>query len=95
MSDAEQVNDGNDLVIDTDTSTWNSNRCFQILLRIVFSTPGLVLLVIAYAIMGAVIFPLLEARAEIQNSLSITRSRDECLKELWTITGTSSVMRKH
>lgn len=64
-----------------------TNRCLHITLRILFSTPGLVLLVVLYSIIGALIFPLLEAPIDMQNTLAVTRSRDECLKELWTITG--------
>lgn len=87
MSDVEQVEEEIDIGADENDTIFNSNRCVHLTLRIVFSTPGLVLLVVLYSIMGALIFPLLEAPAEIQNTLSVTRSRDECLKELWTITG--------
>lgn len=86
MSDVEHCEEEIDIAADNDT-VFHSNRCVQLTLRIVFSTPGLVLLVILYSIMGALIFPLLEAPAEIQNTLLVTKSRDECLKELWTITG--------
>jgi len=64
-----------------------SKRCVNVTLRVIFSTPGLVILVIFYSIIGAIIFQLLEAPPELENSVSITKSREECLKELWTITG--------
>lgn len=63
------------------------NRCVNVTLQIVFSTPGLVVLVVAYSVMGALIFPLLEAPNEIHNAVTVMHSREECLKELWTITG--------
>lgn len=53
----------------------------------IFSTPGLVVLVVAYSIMGAFIFPLLEAPQDIRKSLAIAKSREDCLRELWIITG--------
>lgn len=63
--------------------------CFKIILRIIFSTPGLVILVAVYSIMGAFIFPILEGPpASVSKSMmSISKSREECLKELWIITG--------
>lgn len=68
-------------------SVLHTNRCLNLTLRIIFSTPGLVLLVVIYSVIGALIFPLLEAPTELQNSIAVIKSRDECLKELWTITG--------
>lgn len=62
--------------------------CVNTTLQIVLSTPGLVVLVVAYSVMGALIFPVLEAPVEQQPSVAVvTNSREECLKELWTITG--------
>lgn len=83
MSDVEQVEEE----IEIGVNNANSNRCVNVTLQIVFSTPGLVILVVIYSIMGALIFPLLEAPTELENVLSVTNSREECLKELWTITG--------
>lgn len=65
----------------------HGTRCVNVTLQIVFSTPGLVVLVVAYSVMGALIFPLLEAPNEIHNAVTVMHSREECLKELWTITG--------
>lgn len=64
-----------------------TNRCLNLTLRVLFSTPGLVLLVVIYSIIGALIFPLFEAPTELHNAMAVIKSRDECLKELWTITG--------
>lgn len=83
MSDVEQVEEEIEIGVNYE----NSNRCVNVTLQIVFSTPGLVILVVIYSIMGALIFPLLEAPNELENVLSVTNSREECLKELWTITG--------
>lgn len=58
-----------------------------ILLKIIFSPPGLVLIVILYSIMGAFLFPILEAPATSMYHYEIAKSREDCLKELWTITG--------
>ncbi|GBP34261.1 hypothetical protein EVAR_13399_1 [Eumeta japonica] len=48
---------------------------------------GLVILVIVYVILGAVLFEYLESAPEVQKRTAIQRSREECLKELWAITG--------
>lgn len=86
MSNLEHM----DAEIDCDgeeDSVLHPNRCLNLALRIIFSTPGLVLLVVIYSIIGALIFPLFEAPTELHNTIAVIKSRDECLKELWTITG--------
>lgn len=84
MSDVEQVEEE----IEISAGNANcSNRCVNVTLQILLSTPGLVVLVVMYSIMGALIFPLLEAPNEIHAAMSVSNSREECLKELWTITG--------
>lgn len=83
MSDVEQVEEE----IEISAGNANSNRCVNVTLQILLSTPGLVVLVVMYSIMGALIFPLLEAPNEIHTAMSVSSSREECLKELWTITG--------
>lgn len=89
MSDVEQVEPEIEIVENSgcDNSGPTKSRCTNLTLRILFSTPGLILLVIFYSIMGALIFQLLEAPNTIENGVSVSKSRDECLKELWTITG--------
>lgn len=82
MSDVEQVEDEIKIGVNN-----NTNRCISVTLQIIFSTPGLVVLVIIYSVLGAMIFPLLEAPYEIHTAVTVTHSREECLKELWTITG--------
>ena len=67
----------------------NQSNCMQKLLKLFCSPIGLVVIVIIYSIMGALIFPLLEQPRDIKNSVAIAKSRDDCLKELWTITGES------
>lgn len=86
MSNVQNIESDMDIDIEHDT-VLHSNGFLHIILRILFSTPGLVLLVVIYSIVGALIFPLLEAPTDIQNTLAVIKSRDECLKELWTITG--------
>lgn len=89
MSDVEQVEPEIEIVENSgcDNSGPTKSKCTNLTLRILFSTPGLILLVIFYSIMGALIFQLLEAPNTIENGVSVSKSRDECLKELWTITG--------
>lgn len=48
---------------------------------------GLVILVVVYVLLGAVLFEYLESGPEVQKRTAIQRSREECLKELWAITG--------
>lgn len=81
--DDDEINE----IDETLSKEYARNWCANVTLRIIFSTPGLVMLVIGYSVMGAFIFPLLEAPADLKNSAMIIKSRDECLKELWTITG--------
>ncbi|CAH1638077.1 unnamed protein product [Spodoptera littoralis] len=52
-----------------------------------FSQIGLVILVVIYVLLGAVLFEYLESGPEVQKRSAIQRSREECLKELWAITG--------
>lgn len=112
MSDAERIEHDGDIgdcsgVFDVDTSTMGGttrSRCCSLTIRCIFSTPGLVVLVIVYSVLGALIFPLLEARHDTGQhnhpggtgstgggssglTMSIAKSREECLRELWTITG--------
>lgn len=55
--------------------------------RAAFSQIGLVILVVIYVLLGAVLFEYLESGPEVQKRSAIQRSREECLKELWAITG--------
>ena len=84
-------------------SSSHRSKCSRFMMRCIFSTPGLVALVIVYSLGGALIFPLLEAKhggsGDHRNhhpgggggasslTMSITKSREDCLRELWTITG--------
>lgn len=108
MSDAEHIEQDNiedcSGVFDVDTgggdgvAETSRGRCCSLTIRCIFSTPGLVVLVIVYSVLGALIFPMLEARhgtSQHQHyqggtsglTLSISKSREDCLRELWTITG--------
>ncbi|XP_054737961.1 uncharacterized protein LOC129244367 [Anastrepha obliqua] len=73
-----------------DSSFFSS--CFGLLLKVLFSPPGLVALVVAYSMLGACIFPLLEAPQDINTSAAIAKSREECLRELWIITEKLNVL---
>lgn len=90
-----ETSDGEMVVVDNDdTTTVNviqTNRCMHLTLRICFSTPGLCVLVILYSLMGACLFPFFEAPLELHNTLTVIKSREECLRELWTITGTYQI----
>lgn len=85
MSSAENGDD--DIDGGEQDGVMHTNRCLNLTLRVLLSTPGLVLLVVIYSIIGALIFPLFEAPTELHNAMAVIKSRDECLKELWTITG--------
>lgn len=63
------------------------SRCIGQLLKLLLSSPGLVLLVAGYSVLGALIFPLLEAPQDLSKSAAIAKSREDCLRELWIITG--------
>ncbi|KMY92569.1 uncharacterized protein LOC6733760 [Drosophila simulans] len=67
-------------------------RCCGHLLKLLFSTPGLVLLVIGYSVLGGLLFPLLEAPQDISKSAAIAKSREDCLRELWIITEKLNVL---
>lgn len=77
-------------VLNSNRSNTTINNCLSRALKLIFSTPGLVVMVIGYTIMGALVFPLLEAPQDISKSAIIAKSREECLKELWIITGKQS-----
>ncbi|XP_017477286.1 PREDICTED: uncharacterized protein LOC108367169 [Rhagoletis zephyria] len=66
--------------------------CFGLVLKVLFSPPGLVALVVVYSMLGACIFPLLEAPQDINTSAAIAKSREECLRELWIITEKLNVL---
>lgn len=86
----QQIDDEDCNEIDENLSKENlsgSHWFASVTLRVLFSTPGLVILVALYSVMGALIFPLLEAPVDVRNTAMVVKSRDECLKELWTITG--------
>ncbi|XP_016974007.1 LOW QUALITY PROTEIN: ataxin-2 homolog [Drosophila rhopaloa] len=67
-------------------------RCCGHILKLLLSTPGLVLLVIGYSVLGALIFPLLEAPQDLSKSAAIVKSREDCLRELWIITEKLNVL---
>ncbi|XP_055312711.1 uncharacterized protein LOC129574574 [Sitodiplosis mosellana] len=87
-----ETSDG-EMVVDNDESVnvIQTNRCMHLTLRILFSTPGLCVLVVLYSLMGAAIFPFFEA-PELHNKLAVIKSREECLRELWTITERLNVL---
>lgn len=82
-----EPSDGEIVDNDETANVIQTNRCMHLTLRILFSTPGLCVLVILYSLMGAAIFPFFEAPLELHNTLAVIKSREECLRELWTITG--------
>ncbi|CAK1556430.1 unnamed protein product [Leptosia nina] len=58
-------------------------------MKAAFSQVGLVVLVIIYVLLGALLFEYLESGPNLEKRSAIQRSRDECLKELWAITGSA------
>jgi hypothetical protein len=67
-------------------------RCLRIFFGHLFSNLGLFALVVGYVLLGALLFEFLEAGYELEQRGHIQQHREECLKELWLITGkTASV----
>jgi len=62
-------------------------RCFRVFLGHLFSNLGLFAIVVGYVLLGALMFEALEAEFELQQRANIKRFRDDCLTELWLITG--------
>lgn len=48
---------------------------------------GLLILMTGYALFGALLFKALEGGNENEVSAHVKRSREDCLRELWLITG--------
>ncbi|XP_034476008.1 uncharacterized protein LOC117782995 [Drosophila innubila] len=76
----------------TTTNQNASSRCLGQLLKLLLSSPGLVVLVAGYSVLGALIFPLLEAPEDLSKSAAIAKSREDCLRELWIITEKLNVL---
>lgn len=57
--------------------------------RFLFGKTALFLIMTSYALIGAVIFKFLEENGEhpLQTPTYVQKSREDCLKELWLITG--------
>ncbi|KAL5236338.1 hypothetical protein ACI65C_003748 [Semiaphis heraclei] len=64
-------------------------RCVRKFFAHLFSNLGLFGLVAGYVIVGAFVFRFLEAGNERQQRDRIGRLKNDCLGELWNITGTS------
>lgn len=62
-------------------------RCLRIFFGHLFSNLGLFALVVGYVLLGALLFEFLEASYELEQRGHIQRYREDCLKELWLITG--------
>lgn len=60
-------------------------------IRAACSQIGLIVLVVIYVVFGAVLFEYLESGPAVQKRSAIQRSREECLKELWAITGKNNL----
>lgn len=68
-----------------------SRRAVNLCLRAACSQIGLIILVVVYVLLGALLFEYLESGPEVQKRTAVQRSREECLKELWAITGEFTV----
>ncbi|XP_060654095.1 ataxin-2 homolog [Drosophila nasuta] len=95
--DEEQLhlNDATDVkstALATSSNNNGTKRCLGQLLKILLSSPGLVILVTGYSVLGALIFPLLEAPQDLSKSAVIAKSREDCLRELWIITEKLNVL---
>ncbi|XP_064461185.1 two pore potassium channel protein sup-9-like [Ornithodoros turicata] len=63
----------------------------RIFLTHLISQVGLCLLVIAYALVGAVIFKAIESREEVRQRHQVSQLRRQCLREMWAITESLNV----
>jgi len=71
-------------------------RCLRIFFGHLFSNLGLFALVVGYVLLGALLFEFLEAGYELEQRGHIQQYREDCLKELWLITGkTASLCYSH
>lgn len=59
-------------------------RCVQSLF---WNRSSLLVIMIAYAFFGAILFKTLEGDEEGPMPVNVQRSREDCLRELWLITG--------
>jgi hypothetical protein len=65
--------------------------CIRKFLGHLFSNLGLFAIVVGYVLLGALLFESLEAEYELQQRGNIKQYRDDCLHELWLITGKINV----
>lgn len=68
---------------DEEPETTNKNRFSGFL----FGKTALFLIMTSYTLLGAIIFKFLEGNNDLQQPIYIQKSREDCLKELWLITG--------
>jgi len=72
---------------------------FRTFLAHLFSHVGLCVLVVGYAVLGALVFESLESGLEIQQRLNKTRTlkkvRQKLTYHLWTITGIFLILHSH
>jgi len=62
-------------------------RCLRVFFSHLFSNLGLFALVVGYVLLGALLFEFLEADYELEKRGHIKRHREDCLNEMWHITG--------
>lgn len=62
-------------------------RCLRVFFRHLFSNLGLFALVVGYVLLGALLFQFLESGYELEKRSKFQQYREDCLKELWLITG--------
>ena len=66
-------------------------RCLRVFFSHLFSNLGLFALVVGYVLLGALLFEFLEAGYELEKRRHIQQYREDCLKELWLITGKTAL----
>ncbi|XP_040079542.1 potassium channel subfamily K member 15 [Ixodes scapularis] len=67
-------------------------RCARIFLTHLVSQVGLCLLVVAYAIVGALIFQAIESGKEVKQRLEVSQLRRQCLFAMWNVTEKLNVL---
>lgn len=67
-------------------------RCARIFLTHLVSQVGLCLLVVAYAIVGALIFQSIESSKEMRQRQQVSQLRKQCLVEMWNVTEKLNVL---
>lgn len=70
--------------MEEETNVEGGRRCMQMLFC---NRTSLLIIMIGYAFFGAILFKTLEDGDDGPIPINVQRSREDCLRELWLITG--------